>query len=618
MARLPKPRLPKPLRRTLRHLGRKLRWTTHPLQVVYHDEYVAAFPDLPVDPHRAENILAFLATEGLVIQRAVHRPEPAWWKSLERVHDSDYLDRLRDPAHLTSILGVPIDASLVDRIIDHQRLQTGGTMMAVRRARQRGVAVNLGGGFHHAHRAQGGGFCLFNDVAAAIVDERRRGFRGRVLVVDLDLHDGDGTRSIFREDDTVHTFSIHARHWVDDVSAVESTSLELGSKVEDDVYLETLREHLPPLFERFCPRLVIYLAGCDPAHDDPLGDWRLSAEALLERDLLVTRLARDDRKIPFAILLAGGYGPRSWRYTARFLSALELGEAIEPPSSETMTLERYRAVARRFTSAELSGGDTDDLFGITEEDLVLPGWSGAPETRFLGFYTKNAVELVTERAGFLDRLRDLGYAHPTLDLQVAEPGGDTLRVYGEPEREHLLVELRLRRDRRTFDGLELLSVEWLLMQNPRLAFGPTRTRLPGQNHPGLGLLSDLVAMLILICERLHLDGLVFTPSEFHVAAYGRNFLVFLDPAAQARFEALLDLFAETGTPLPAATRAVAEGRVVDAETGEPVAWDREPMVLAVSPKMEALVASRREAGREARGAEAGEDARRPRFALRPE
>ncbi|MEM8931576.1 MAG: histone deacetylase, partial [Acidobacteriota bacterium] len=187
--------LPEPLRRGLRRTGRQLRLLGRPLHVVYHDAYGAAFPDLPVDPRRAENIVAFLSAEGLLLRRALHRPEPAWWKALERVHDPNYLDRLRDPEHLTSIVGVPIPISLVDRILDHQRLQTGGTMMTVRRARRAGVAVNLGGGFHHAHIDQGGGFCALNDVATAIVDERRRGFDGRILVVDLDLHDGDGTRA---------------------------------------------------------------------------------------------------------------------------------------------------------------------------------------------------------------------------------------------------------------------------------------------------------------------------------------------------------------------------------------------------------------------------------------
>lgn len=288
-----------------RHLG------IAPFRLVYHDKYNAAFPDVPNDPLRAERILAFLASEGLVLKSCVARPEPVWLKALELVHGAEYLDSIHDACTLTSIMGVEIRDDLVDRLIDFQRLQTGGTLMATRRARQHGVGVNLGGGFHHAMADRGGGFCIFNDVAVAIADERRHGFDGRVLIVDLDLHDGDGTRTVFAGDPDVHTFSIHARDW-GPTDAESSTSIELGSRVDDATYLDAIREHLPTVFESFAPKLVIYLAGCDPAHDDYLGDWTISAEAMLERDLLVWNLARSHvHRVPLVVLLAGGYSPEA-------------------------------------------------------------------------------------------------------------------------------------------------------------------------------------------------------------------------------------------------------------------------------------------------------------------
>jgi acetoin utilization deacetylase AcuC-like enzyme len=574
--------LPKFLRRSARRLRHRLGLA--PFEVVYHEKYNAAFPDVPNDPLRAERILAFLAAEGLVLRRSVHRPAPVWLKALERVHGASYLDSIHDPRTLTSIMGSEIGEDLVDRLIDLQRLQTGGTLTAVRRAREHGVAVNLAGGLHHAHAEVGGGFCIINDVAVAIAAERRRGFGGRVLVVDLDLHDGDGTRRIFAADPEVYTFSIHARHW-GPTEAESSRSVELGSAVTDGAYLEAVERHLPEVFAAFRPRLVIYLAGCDPAHDDYLGDWRISSEAMLERDLRVFALARSDgRRIPLVVLLAGGYGPEAWRYTARFLSAVGRGgRPLEPPSTAAVTFERYRHLARLFDPAELSGAGTGDEFGLTEDDLLLPGWGPTKETRFLGFYTRHGIELVLERSGFLDRLRDLGFAHPALDFQLDDPGGQTLRIFGDPSHRELLTELKVLRDRRTVPGCELLSVEWLLMQNPRTRFGPGRPRLPGQEHPGLGMLYDVVAMLTAACERLHLDGLVFVPSEFHVAAYAKNHLAFFDPATRASFEALLELFGDT--PLPEATVAVAAGRVVDADTGETFRWRPEPMILPLTDKL---------------------------------
>ncbi|MCP3959355.1 MAG: histone deacetylase [bacterium] len=577
------------LRRSHRRFWRLFRPPA--FRLIYHERYNAQFPDVPNDPLRAERILAFLASERLILRRCVNRPEPVWLKSIERVHDTAYLERLHEPETLTSIMGVEVTPDQVDRLIDFQRLQTGGTLMATRRARQHGIGVNLGGGFHHARAEGGGGFCIFNDVAVAIADERRKGLGGPILVVDLDLHDGDGTRDIFRHDRNVFTFSVHARHW-GPTEAASSCSIELGGEVDDRTYLETIRRHLPAIIEELRPRLVFYLAGTDPASDDYLGDWQVSAAALLERDRLVVSLLRSGgRKTPLVILLAGGYSQTTWRYSARFLSDLQRpGKPIEPPSTEEITLKRYRHLSRHLDPAELSGAGTDDNFGLTSEDLSLPGWGGAPETRLLGFYTKHGLELVFERAGFLDRLRDLGYAHPTIVLQLDDPNDQTLRIFGNPDRRELLVELRLRRDRRTLPGLELLSIEWLLMQNPRASFDDPqpgepapRPRLPGQSHPGLGMLNDVAAMLQVACDRLHLDGIVFVPSQFHVAAYGRGYLTFVDSGARAHFAALLELFGDT--PLPEATRAVAEGRVLDAVTGEVIHWRPEPMVLAVSDKL---------------------------------
>ncbi|MDA8017779.1 MAG: histone deacetylase [Thermoanaerobaculia bacterium] len=588
--------LPRPIRKTARKLRRRL--TGGRLEVVYHEQYNHAFTDIPSDALRAERIVAFLAAEGLVLRRHVHRPEPVSLKALERVHTAEYLDSLHDPSVVTSIVGSEVPPAMVDRLIDFQRLQVGGTLSALRRARKHslrrglraGVAANLGGGYHHAHPDRGGGFCLFNDVAVAVSELRRSGSKRRVLVVDLDLHDGDGTRAFFAQDETVHTFSIHARHWSDDqIEAAESTAVALGDRVGDEDYLAALEKYLPPVFDRYRPQLVFYLAGSDPAKDDVLGDWRISARAMLQRDRRVCQLTQQTGA-PLVILLAGGYGDLAWRYTARFLSDLEQpGQPVEPPPTEVITLKRYRYLASFFDPSELSGGAStggDNEFGLTDEDLMLPGWSGGRETRFLGFYSRHGVELVLERTGFLDRLRDLGFTHPTLEFQLDDPGGQTVRIFGDLEKTELLCELRLGRDRRTLPGIELLSVEWLLMQNPRAEFSANRPRLPGQQHPGLGMLGDLVALLIVACERLHLDGLVFVPSQFHVAAYGSSHMHFLHPETQDRFEALLGFFRSQSISFAEATQAVAKGLVVDEASGRTIRWHPEPMVLPVSRRLQ--------------------------------
>lgn len=585
-------RSPRFLRRFVRHGFRQL--GIHPYRIVFHERYDTTFPGLPVDPLRADRILAFLASEGFVLRSSVFRPEAVWMKALAKVHSAEYLDALHHPNQLARIMGSDIEASQVDRMIDYQRLQTGGTLMATRRARDSGIGVNLGGGFHHAHADHGGGFCIFNDVAAAIFDERRRGFRGRILVIDLDLHDGDGTRSLFAHDDSVHTFSIHARHW-GETDAVESTSLALGGRVDDETYLKTLRTHLPPLVARFKPQLVFYLAGTDVAHDDTLGNWQIHAAAMLERDQMVVRLCRrPTHPIPLAILLAGGYSQETWRYTARFLANMKShGRVLEPPTTDEITFKRYRYISKLTDPRLLSGGSMSNEFGLSEEDLYLPGWGQRQEHRFLGFYTKTGIELFMERSGFLDRLRQLGFQHPCLELQLNDPAGDTVRFFADPDHQELLGELRVQRDRRLMPGFELLSVEWLMMQNPRATFSGDHKPLPGQEHPGLGMLGDVIAVLRLICDRLRLDGMSFVPSTYLTAAYGEDQpLRFLEAEDQARFEALQHLF--RGMSVGKATLAMARGDVLN-EADEVVSWQPKPMVLPINRRLRQALGERHEA-----------------------
>ncbi len=125
-------------------------------------------------------------------------------------------------------------------------------------------------------------------------------------------------------------------------------------------------------------------------------------------------------------------------------------------------------------------------------------------------------------------------------------------------------------------------MEWLLLQNPRGTFSPYRPQLPGQSHPGLGELKETTALLMMACRRLHLDGILFVPSQFHVAWPGQHVVVFLDPEVQARFDALEELLG--GLPFAEASLSLREGRVVDRTTGEAISWKPEPMILPVSDR----------------------------------
>lgn len=599
------------LRRFLRRRRRA------PVDLVYSARYRLDLPGLALDPRRGEKVLGFLASEGLIQRGSVISAPPMPLLALCRVHDVEYLESLSDAETLTRILGFRPSERERQLVVEVERRMCGGTRLAVERARATGgMALHLGGGFHHAFPDRGERFCLFNDVAAAIAAERRQGFAGRVLIVDGDVHDGDGTRAMFAADETVHTFSIHNQSSGTHPDAVESTSVALGAGVDDATFLAALERHLPPLVERFRPELAVYLAGVDAAADDFLGDWQMTADGLLARDRRVVGLLRDGGggPVPLVIVAGGGYGKTAWTYTARSAAWLLSGRTLEPPAPEEVTLARYRRIARGFLPQELTGGGgaggggdgggeagagggLDAGWSLSEEDVLGP--LAGVRHRFLDYYTPEGVELALERTGIFERLRQLGFAQPTLDFELDNPAGQTVRVFAGPDHRELLIEIRARRDRAAVPGCETLTVEWLLLQNPRLSFTRDRAPLPGQQHPGLGLLEEVVSILVLICDRLHLDGLHFVPSHYHLTAQSRRFLRFLHPEDEGRFRAVQHAVA--GLSLGDATRAVDAGRLVDEATGQSFRLPPMPMVLPVSDGLRRRVEGE---GYERRAAEA--------------
>jgi hypothetical protein len=491
---------------------------------------------------------------------------------------------LNESGSLTSILGVEVSEQQQRDVLDLHRTMAGGTLRALTLALPGDVVgVNLGGGFHHAATESAHGFCVFNDIAMAVRGARERGLRSPILVIDLDLHDGDGTRRIFANDASVHTFSIHNQD-LDAFPAVASTSLALGGGVEDGAYLSVLKSVLPGVVDRVDPGLCIYVAGVDGAADDRIGNWRLSQDAMLVRDLLVYSLVRRRRKIPLLVVLAGGYGGGAWRYPARFLAWMMSGLVLDPPSPEEMMLVRMRVLRDLLDPRELTGG-SDNLndLGLTEADLLGTGPSSGRTPRFLDYYTVHGIELAIEKYGLTANLRALGYPGPAVSFQRMQDDTNVLRIHGEQERKNLLIELQLRHDRSSIPGMDLLSLDWMLLQNPRASFSDARPRLPGQTHPGLGLLGMVFGILVMMCERLRMDGIIFIPTHFHVAAVTMKHLCFLHWDNQDNFDAIRR--ASTGMPLSKATQALEDGLLQHPTSGDTLVWKAGPMVYPTSENM---------------------------------
>ena len=248
-------------------------------------------------------------------------PEPATEEQLLLVHTPGYLEFLRwagrSPDQGCSIFEAPCS----DRVLEAFRYAAGGTILAGRLALEEGAAANVGGGFHHASAARGEGFCLINDIAVAIRVLQKEGRLRRAAVVDLDLHQGNGTALIFRGDPDVFTYSMHQEHLY---PPKERSSLDVGleSCTGDGEYLEKLRASLPRVFDSG-PELVVYQAGADPYREDQLGSLRLTMEGLRERDRCVFEECRR-RGVPVAVTLGGGYARRTEDVVTIHLNTLQL------------------------------------------------------------------------------------------------------------------------------------------------------------------------------------------------------------------------------------------------------------------------------------------------------
>lgn len=560
-------------------------------------------PGIPMDPLRGERILTALLEEGWIGSRSVQRPREAPVEHLRRIHAGPYLRSLDDSEAVSRIMGVPLSVEEATAALELQRRMVGGTILATHMAlRSRESVIHLGGGLHHAAPDRGTGFCLLNDVAVAIARLRVRKFSRPILVVDLDLHDGNGTRIAFARDESVHTYSLHNETWDHVPDAVADTCLEFGSGVRDETVLDLLRDTLPPILRDHRPGLVIYLAGADVAADDALGDGAMTLEGLGRRDRFVAESVRTEcGRIPFVTLLAGGYGAGAWKSMARFATWMVSGRMPDPPDDLTVALERvrrqeprprpFRDLRRRLqrgdgaADGQEEGGDAGaEGWSLEPEDLAALGAGPSTPSLLLGRYSRRDIEEGLERFGILGQARARGYRDPTVVILPSSGFGPTIRLFGDAAGTLLLMEVRLDLDPVSIPPMELLKVEWLLLQDPGIEFHAGYRPLPGQAHPGLGALADVVAWLVTLCREAELDGLSFRSSHYHIAALARRRLRFPDPEDGRRFGAIQR--ATRGMSLSEATRAVDEGRVVDRRTRQPIPWAEVLMVLPVSERLE--------------------------------
>jgi len=305
--------------------------------LVFHDRY-----DLHLGRHvfpsrKYRLIREALLAEGSATPEDFIEPTAASQEELCLVHDARWLEKLQRATisyQEVQKLEIPYSRPMVEGFW----LAAGGSILAARLALKHGIAYNVGGGFHHAFAAHGEGFCAINDIAVAARVLQREGLVRRVLVVDCDVHQGNGTAAIFANDSSVFTLSIHQLNNYPTEKPPSNLDVNLEDGLGDADYLSRLRAAYVPALELVRPDLIFYVAGADPYREDRLGGLNLSKEGLMERDRLVLERALE-HKAPVCITLAGGY-------------ALQIEDTVDIHANTWRTANKVRERCRWPSSPE--------------------------------------------------------------------------------------------------------------------------------------------------------------------------------------------------------------------------------------------------------------------------
>jgi acetoin utilization deacetylase AcuC-like enzyme len=279
-----------------------------PFKLVFHERY-----DLNLGPHvfpsqKFRLIAEMLRHEGIAMEKDFLRPPPATDEDILRVHTADWVRKLKTGALTASEL-MRLEVPYSPELVEAFWLAAGGTILAAQCALRDGFGCNLGGGFHHAYPGHGEGFCAIHDVAVAIRRLQSDDAIRKAIVVDTDVHHGNGTAAIFRDDARVFTLSIHQENNYPAHKPSSTVDLDMWDRADDDEYLGALIPALQSALDEFRPDMVFYVGGADPYCEDQLGGLSLTKQGLMLRDRKVFEESRK-RGIPVATTLAGGYARR--------------------------------------------------------------------------------------------------------------------------------------------------------------------------------------------------------------------------------------------------------------------------------------------------------------------
>ncbi|MBI1257930.1 MAG: histone deacetylase [Chloroflexi bacterium] len=297
------------------------------MKAFYSDVFVLPLPTDHRFPMAKYHLLRErILSEGILRPDDLRLPEPATDAQLLRAHDAEYLEKVKNgglSAKEIRRIGFPWTPQMVER----SRRSVGATIAACRTALSEGVSVNLAGGTHHAFRDHGEGYCVFNDAAVAARVLQDEGRVRRVVILDCDVHQGNGTAAILAGDSTVFTFSVHGAKNFPFHKEKSDLDLELPDGTSDEVYLQYVEEGARRAIAMANADLAIYLAGADPFYKDRLGRMAVSMAGLEQRDRIIFDLCRENG-LPVAVAMAGGYAPNVEDIVAIHIQTIRLAATL--------------------------------------------------------------------------------------------------------------------------------------------------------------------------------------------------------------------------------------------------------------------------------------------------
>lgn len=574
------------------------------VMIWHHSEYNpkslrSAAHLIGIDPDRMVRLLEGLIDREIITADDLTLSPMASYEDIKRIHPASYLETISNAETITGAFGYQMAPHEIEEVIRWQRRAVGATMAAAQAvlAGQCGVGVNLGGGFHHSSRDRASGFCIFNDVAIAIARLRKDGFNEPIAIVDLDFHQGNGNLRIFAEDRNVVTYSIHGAIW-DTTSAVSDYGYLLPPGTGDAAYLAQLKETLPEMLKLHGIKVVFYIAGNDVLAGDRLGNFSLTRLGVLNRDQYVTeQVKKVGAKL--VVVLGGGYSQAAWNSSSEFVEYLAVGTVDRKREWLSPLRSKFKEISERLHEKEKSLEAIDDGdwgFKFSEEDMLGDLGTLGGDSKVLDYRTDQELEISLENYGILGKIRKHGFTDLSVSTENSEGNRKVIRIRGRrvdaltgvdsESVKQLLLEMVLQQT--VISDFRLMSVQWLLIQDPASQFSADHPQLPGQEHPGLGIAEDIQEYLVQYCERMQLDGVSSVPAHYHNAAVASRAFTFLDPKAEGFLMAIRQALLEFH--VFEASLILDEGGLIT-ESGETLKWKPSDQVLPVSHRLKMLFQS---------------------------